>query len=202
MQTEHLEQDQKDDVIINVDLSRIFWVLATLLLVMTGLFLFGYWIGTGNNLEKHLQNQESYQKIDTNMFYQGKLTKAKFSKIEEKLTREKSDKSKTSSPPRDNKKVFIYKNPKNIRDIYLTKEKPYTVQLKTFVNQNEAINVFQKLRKADVEAYLVNGSTKRGKSIYSLRIGPFSDKYEAYNLLKELRKTTLKDKPVILTKNH
>lgn len=68
----------------------------------------------------------------------------------------------------------------------LEREEFFTVQVAAFINQNSAKGLDDKLKSEDFDSYILKVTTDDGKSLYRVRVGKLSSRYDAEALQASL----------------
>ncbi len=74
-------------------------------------------------------------------------------------------------------------------DKYMTRSKPYSIQIATHFSLGTAMHVKRKLRKGNHSAYIFMHKSSRGKRFYKIRVGTFTSRSKAKNYLVRLKRT-------------
>ncbi len=204
-------QDKKHGMyIINLDLTRVFWIIATSLFCLTLFFLIGYWLGSSTNYlaikQDNTPEKERLKKLITN----NNITHSYLKEVEQvtnlaEMNYDTLQKKQNNINPQINKPI----NNKGIKqkpiysDERLTKENPYAIQVSTYKEKNNAHNTLSSLKKKGFPAYIFTGKNKKGELLYYVRIGPFSLESNTQRVQEKARQlVSLVKESFIISKAH
>ncbi len=101
--------------------------------------------------------------------------------------------SKNSTRQRISRKLKRLKTRRGIdtlgRDKYMTRSKPYSIQIATHFSLRSAMHVKRRLRRKNHSAYIFMHKSSSGRKFYKIRVGTFSTRTGAKTYLSRLRRS-------------
>jgi len=198
---------QKDMYVINMDLSRLFWMIAIGLFMLTFFFLFGYWLGSDTNYLDLLQkdNIASRQNYDpdnqvthstlqevqtvTNEAMQNNDMEPVISQGDDRIgmaeqpdTEEDSFEANSmeSVPaPRARRRLKTRRRVTRRKDSKLSRTRPYVVQISIHKVKRNAYHMLDILTHEGFPSYIYTTQNSIGETLYYVRVGPFRSEMAA-----------------------
>ncbi len=189
-------QQHKDMYIINLDMTRVFWLLAVGLFMITFFFLFGYWLGSDPDqtypaksfsiTKTHQKNLVSINKndivsdttkktlSDVDMYANNQSASGDDGATETRRTQESSDQPTESS------------SEEGLTDQSLSRSKKYTIQVSANRVAGNAHRLKDKLLSKGFHAYIFE-KNRNGSLLYFVRVGSFSSELKAKKTLRRVR---------------
>ena len=132
-------QNHKDMYVVNLDMVRIFWILAILLFMLTFFFLFGYWLGndtsgSANFIAQKKSDQKNWISYDKNQF-------------KELLELQKVKKATENALTRNTNSSVSSNHSEGLKTGRLKTERLKTERLKKKNQRDEVIDVKRSIRK-------------------------------------------------------
>ena len=221
-------QNHKDMYVVNLDMVRIFWILAILLFMLTFFFLFGYWLGNDtsgspNFIAQKKLDQKNWLSYDKNQFKEllelQKVKKAtekaltrninssvssnhseglKAQELETERLKKNNQRDKVVNVKRSIRNPLNFKKKKSNVDIHLSSKKPYAVQVSINRVFRNAKRLDEDLKREGFSSYVYKKNSKNG--LFNIvRVGPFRTYSEALSIQKKLR-VFAKDSMIITQK--
>lgn len=206
-------EEHKDMYVINLDLTRIFWIIAIGLFSVTFFFLFGYWLGNdtvdqkSNNISSFIsrnQQEISHQ----NSFPQQENTEAELlSNPNNNSTNFTPDEARTelarirennsnrnlrnanASQNRENIDLNLANNEAETQRSHIDANKPYAIQVSIHRVKANAVKLRKKLLEKGFDAFIHTKQSSRGYELSFVRVGPFPSETEAQRTQYRLRRT-------------
>jgi len=180
----HVEQDMphKDMYVMNLDLSRVFWIIAVGLFMLTFFFLFGYWLGSDTNYLEVMQKDNQNARIEQSrsIILNDDMKQTSNMKEVQAVTEQamRKDNSSQSTMHKDNRNNdSIYSNGES------TQEEDETAKIET-VKEDEREKP-PVIRRAPVKK--LRDTKLSGKAHYAVQISTHRVKRNAYGVLKQLK---------------
>lgn len=215
-------EEHKDMYVINLDLTRIFWLIALGLFSVTFFFLFGYWLGNDTVDKKSvnykpfitmnqedIRNQAIANENDSNNQVSGAVLNqeplnsqevrselARLSQAHRERTTHTANSNQTTSADRTN--IDLNLNEANPRSSDLNK--PYTIQISIHRVKANAHRLKKKLIENGFNAYIHTKISRRGHELSFVRVGPFANEEEAQRTQHRLRRTVRAAKDCLVVK--
>jgi len=198
-----------------LDRMKVFWIFILTLLVLTFVFIFGYWTGqqtsseystfakeVGTPKELSSENSEIRELLGESSKDSHKTTVniekenlgntdlkeglAANTKKTEIETEDQEETVKKSSPTKKSSKT---------KKVAVDNKRKYIIQFASFKEKNKAVNLRNKIKDSGMKAYI----TKEG-NVYKVRIGNFED-YDkaAHTLSKAMKDFKVKDAYIFTT---
>jgi hypothetical protein len=237
--------------VLNLDGSRIFWILSIVLLLMTFVLLLGYWIGSDASTstpvsaaqrtasaairenispssvaaenrsgvritEERTAASQTPDASAGNGVPQSENTSRTSSAApnpsvtEERIldTENAGRRENGSNTPVASTRRRIARNLGFLRrrrgidtsgsDKYMTRSKPYAIQIATHTSYRTASAVRKSLRKKRFPAYIFLHKTASGKKFYKIRVGTFSSRSLAMKYIEKVKKISLGRRSIIV----
>ncbi len=216
MSNQHEYQKQRDPdeiYVINLDLARVFWMIAIVLVLLTCSFVFGFYLGNITNTTDRENNRlalnQGRQQLATYSHnIEDESSDEKMPAVKNKEQRAKpsvnpdfepnnqdvdeDEQENTDSPParakpRQKPRRKATRNLRiNSRDKKLSRKKPYTIQISIHRQKNNALNVYDILVQKRFPVYIFKGKNSRGETLYYIRVGAFSSERQAQEVHQSL----------------
>ncbi len=193
-------QQHKDMYIINLDMTRVFWLLAVGLFMITFFFLFGYWLGSDPD---HIYPDNSHSAVKIHQKNLVPLNKNDIMSVNTKKTL--SDVERYANNPRDNQSASSdedvsetqrtqestdssteSRSEESPTDQNLSQSRKYTIQVSANRVVENAHRLKEKLLSKGFKAYIFK-KNRNGSLLYFVRVGSFSSELRAKQTLRRVR---------------
>ncbi len=194
-------QQHKDLYIINLDMTRVFWLLAVGLFMITFFFLFGYWLGSdpdhtygGNSLatiKTHQSNLVSINKSDVDSFNNKKTLRAAGNYANHPDGQNVNDEDSATNGETQGTQVPNNQSTEPSSDAgqtdqSLSQSKKFTIQVSANRVAENARRLKDKLHDKGFNAYIYK-ITRNNSLFYFVRVGSFASEDRAKQTLRRLR---------------
>ncbi|MDH4128154.1 MAG: SPOR domain-containing protein [Spirochaetota bacterium] len=217
---------QKDIYVINLDLTRVFWLIAIGLFFITSFFLVGYWLGSDTNYNEQMEgyskkssrnklislkdkdikkfaNLQEVKEITENALINKRHVKSS-NNVEDDENNEQNDNSEIDANVNKSKHL---KQPTtrqneltNSHDSRISKKLPYTIQVSTHKQGTNARKLRNSLIKKGFPAYIFIKRNQRDSLYYFVRIGPYPSERKAQEIQQKVR--NIKEGKTCIVVNH
>ncbi|GMT49586.1 MAG: hypothetical protein IEMM0008_1125 [bacterium] len=195
-------QQHKDLYIINLDMTRVFWLLAVGLFMITFFFLFGYWLGSDpdhiyseNSLsitKTHQSNLVAINKSDVISSFDNKKTlRAAGNYANHPSGRNVNNENnatdtETQGTQVPNNQTAEPSSDESSTDQSLSQSKRFTIQVSANRVAENARRLKDKLHDKGFNAYIYKINRNNGL-FYFVRVGSFASENRARQTLRRLR---------------